>query len=266
MPGDLNPLAERISFLLEDAGSITWDLFPKSEHGYPDATPPEWSALLQRVQTLVTASYREDSSQVRLMRRGVGLGESVEGNSKSLFEEAKRDVLACLDFCLAATDSDIFGELVGSGASSSAQFSSTKIFIVHGHDYAAKDELETFLKELQLEPIVLHRQPDQGQTIIEKIERHSDVGFAVILINPDDATAPSPTGQSERRARQNVLFEWGYFVGRLSRQRVCCLYQEGTTLPSDLGGMLYKPYHRSINEVKIDLVKELRAAGYEIRW
>jgi hypothetical protein len=108
--------------------------------------------------------------------------------------------------------------------------SSKKVFVVHGHDHALKADLEVFLHNLDLEPIVLHRQPDSGQTIIEKIEKHWDVAYAIFLMTPDDIAFPALQIQEdeekrnyEPRARQNVIFEFGFFAGHLGRNRVCCI-------------------------------------------
>ena len=95
---------------------------------------------------------------------------------------------------------------------------SKQVFVVHGHDEALKNDMELFLKKIGLEPIVLHRQPDQGLTVIEKFERHSDVAFVVVLLTPDDvgytqaeSKKPESKRKLESRARQNVIFEFGYF-------------------------------------------------------
>ena len=135
----------------------------------------------------------------------------------------------------------------------------------------AKTNLEVFLGEIGLEPIVLHRKADQGLTLIEKFEKHSDVGYAFILLTPDEvAYLASEEGKAdterhkEFRARPNVIFEFGYFVGKLGRSRVCCLYTGDVTLPSDLGGVIYKEYHKHIKEVAYDITKELKAAGYAL--
>jgi predicted nucleotide-binding protein len=136
---------------------------------------------------------------------------------------------------------------------------------VHGHDDGAKHELDRFLAEIGLEPVILDRHPDQGQTILEKFEKHSSVGYAIALLTPDDSTQPDGAGaRVEQRARQNVIFELGFFLGELGRRRVCCLYRRGVTLPSDIHGLIYKEFRDHVSEVKWDLIKELRAAGYKI--
>lgn len=146
-----------------------------------------------------------------------------------------------------------------------------RVFIVHGHDERAKNELEILLTELGLLPIVLHRQPDEGKTVIEKFEKHSDVGYAFILLTPDDISYPATQTKQpdekrgkEYRARQNVILEFGYFIGRLGRTKVCCLYTGDVTLPSDLQGLIYKKFNNSVEEVAYSIRKELKAQGYQL--
>jgi predicted nucleotide-binding protein len=117
----------------------------------------------------------------------------------------------------------------------------------------------------------LHRKPDEGLTILEKFEKYSNVGYAFILLTPDDIGYLEEKHQEkekdieiEHRARQNVIFEFGYFVGKLGRNRVCCIYKEGTTLSSDVSGLLYKKVRKSIEEVGYSLIKELTTAGYKL--
>lgn len=146
-----------------------------------------------------------------------------------------------------------------------------KVFIVHGHDDSAKSELEIVLTEMGLEPIVLHRQADAGRTIIEKFEDHADVGFAFILLTPDevaylsaDEAKDDSLRSKEYRARPNVIFEFGYFVGRLGRARTCCIYKNPVSLPSDVNGLIYKRFERSIEEIAYSISKELKNAGYAL--
>lgn len=142
---------------------------------------------------------------------------------------------------------------------------SKKIFIVHGHDDQATSELALLLSRLELEPIILHEQPSEGMTVIEKLEKYSDVGYAFVLLTPDDLGAKSEEKDNLRpRARQNVVFEFGMFAGKLGRNRVCALYKGSVELPSDLHGLVYVAFQTSINEVQLDIIKELRAVGYNI--
>lgn len=156
--------------------------------------------------------------------------------------------------------------MIGHSIQETAPWDPAAVFIVHGHDHESKNELELFVKELGLLPVVLHRQPDEGLTIIEKFEKHSRVGYALVLLTPDDFVEGGVNqGNGERRARQNVVFEFGFFVGRLGRNRVCCIHKSGTTLPSDVSGLIYKPFKHRIEEVKFALAKELKSAGYNVQ-
>lgn len=144
------------------------------------------------------------------------------------------------------------------------QHISKKVFIVHGHDFKAKDELTSILSTLRFEPIILDRQPNEGKTLIEKLEKHSDVGYAFIILTPDDIGRKKDDETESPRARQNVVFEYGLFVGKLGRNRICCLRKGDIELPSDLQGVAYIQFNSSVNEIQLAIVRELRAAGYEV--
>ncbi len=141
---------------------------------------------------------------------------------------------------------------------------SKKIFIVHGHDQGVREAVARFLERIEFEPIILHEQANQGHTIIEKIEKHGDVGFAIVLLTPDDEGCKKGDALKPR-ARQNVVLELGYFIAKLGRNRVCALKRGEVELPSDFGGVVYESYDES-GGWKQSLAKELRAAGYEIDW
>jgi len=138
------------------------------------------------------------------------------------------------------------------------------IFIIHGHDVGAKEELARFLSKLGLNPIILHEQPTRGKTIIEKFEEYATVPFAIALLTPDDIGAANADRERVRpRPRQNVLFEFGYFIGKLGRQHVCGLVKGDLEIPSDYSGILYIDFD-SGGAWKLDLLKELRAAEFQV--
>ena len=143
---------------------------------------------------------------------------------------------------------------------------SRRVFIIHGHDGDLKNELARLLERLDFEPVILHEQPDQGRTIFSKLKGEmADVGFAFVLLTPDDVGAPG-TQQARLmcRARQNVVFEHGLVVAALSPERVCAIRKGDVEIPSDLHGVLYKSVAPGggIRSIAIDIANELRAAGY----
>jgi predicted nucleotide-binding protein len=141
---------------------------------------------------------------------------------------------------------------------------SKDIFIVHGHDEAAQHAVARFITQLDLNPIILHEKPDGGKTIIEKFEHHADVGFAVVLLTPDDVGYPKDDPSKVKpRARQNVVLELGFFLGKLHRPRVSALLKGGIEIPSDYSGVLYTPMDDA-GAWKFKLATEIRAAGIEV--
>ena len=144
---------------------------------------------------------------------------------------------------------------------------SQSVFIVHGHDEGMKQAVARTLEKLDFDPIILHEKPDQGRTIIEKLSDYDDVGFAVILLSPDDMAYPKGCSPEDARprARQNVLLELGYFINKLGRKNVVALYREEEDFewPSDYSGVLHKPYDES-GHWQLELVKELKAAKYAV--
>jgi predicted nucleotide-binding protein len=138
-----------------------------------------------------------------------------------------------------------------------------RVFVVHGHDMGARESVARFLESLDLQPIILHEQANGGQTVIEKFESHaSTVTFAVILLTPDDLGGAVGSGQVDR-ARQNVIYELGYFTGKLGRGRACLLRKGSVDIPSDLAGVIYTELD-SAEGWKLKLIRELKAAGFNI--
>ena len=146
----------------------------------------------------------------------------------------------------------------------SKQIKTKEVFVVHGRDEGAREKVARFLERLDLTPIVLHEQPNEGRTVIEKFEDYTHVGFAVVLLTPDDVgRLQDDVNDFRPRARQNVIFEFGYFVGKLGREYVCALVQGALERPSDYDGVLYIPLDDS-DGWKIRLVQELKNAGYNV--
>ena len=154
-------------------------------------------------------------------------------------------------------------EIYGVSANGSeATVLGTKVFMIHGYDGDAKLQVAEYLEQVTGEsPVILHEQADAGQTIIEKFEAHaSEAGFAVVLLTADDLGKAKGATDLWPRARQDVVLEFGFFIGRLGRSRVVALYETGVELPSDLNGVLYKPLTGNWHA---ELATELRAAGID---
>jgi len=266
---DKENLKDKLNKLIKESDTFTYKSFPirrdkSSGSDWITGSTPEWDVWIQRIRNVAFITFQKESAPLRLVNTGLELAEKLKGFSEDRFIKAKENLIKGLELGIKAIEDDYYNEILGQSGTSASLFDTKDIFIVHGHNHEAKNELELFLKEIGLNPIVLHRKADEGQTIIEKFEKHSKVGYAVILLTPDDTVVSSGGNAEEKRARQNVIFEFGFFAGRLGRNRVCCLYQEDMALPSDLSGLIYKPFKTHIEEIKFALIRELKAAGYHI--
>ncbi|HHP5617174.1 TPA: TIR domain-containing protein [Bacillus cereus] len=140
----------------------------------------------------------------------------------------------------------------------------TKVFIVHGHDDLAKTQASEFVRKLGLTPIILHQQASGGKTIIEKIESYSNVGFGIVLYTPCDLG--SKVGEEKHlspRARQNVVFEHGFLIGKIGRENVAALVKDTVETPNDISGVVYIPM-KSEGNWDLQLARELKSSGYDI--
>lgn len=139
-----------------------------------------------------------------------------------------------------------------------------KIFIVHGHDNGMREAVKAFVSRLDLEPVILNEMASKGMTIIEKFETYSDVQYAIVLLSPDDiAFSKIKIDNQEERARQNVILELGYFVGKLGRSRVCLLIEGSIDIPSDFQGVVHIKFDEHEGWQK-KVIIELKDAGYTI--
>jgi predicted nucleotide-binding protein len=149
-------------------------------------------------------------------------------------------------------------------AEKSNSLDTTQVFIVHGHDEEAKAKTARFIEILGLKPIILHEQASGSKTIMEKIEAYSNVGFGIVLYTPCDIGAKNDEKTNfKNRARQNVVFEHGFLIGKIGRENVCALVKGEIETPNDISGVVY---------IKMDddeawhlkIVRELKNSGYEI--
>ncbi len=140
---------------------------------------------------------------------------------------------------------------------------SNKVFIVHGHDNEAKQEVARALEKAGFEAVILHEQADGGLTIIEKIERYTDVAFAVVLYTECDVGRSKDSSCEKKRARQNVVFEHGYLIGKLGRSNVCAIVKGDVETPGDISGVVYTPMDKS-GAWKMQLGKNMKNAGLDV--
>lgn len=149
-----------------------------------------------------------------------------------------------------------------------------KIFLVHGHNNLMLESVARTIQQLHLQPIILREEEDFGKTIIEKFEKNaSEANFAVILLSCDDMAVSKKNLEKENkekefkaqylpRARQNVIYEMGYFTGMLDCNHVFLLVEDGVETPGDLDGIIYTSFTTS--DWRFKLVKRLQACGYKV--
>ena len=142
-------------------------------------------------------------------------------------------------------------------------FNTSQVFVVHGHDEVAKLEVSAFISGLGLQPIILHLQASSGRTIIEKIEHYSNVGFGIVLYTPCDTGSKVGELRGNYRARQNVVFEHGFLIGKLGRARVSAIVKGSVETPNDISGVVYVVMDQE-QRWKKELIVELRGAGYQV--
>lgn len=142
-----------------------------------------------------------------------------------------------------------------------------RIFVVYGHDEIVRTQLDALLRRWDLEPIILDQQSSGGQTIIEKLEEYSqDIAFAIVLATPDDEGKANTESEYKKRVRQNVVLELGMLLAKLGRDKVAILLKEAHSFekPSDIQGLVYIPFQNRIDEVSINLIRELHRAGLTV--
>lgn len=144
----------------------------------------------------------------------------------------------------------------------------SKVFVVHGRDNEAKQEVSRFIESLGLDAIILHEQASSGMTIIEKIEHYSsEADFAVVLYTACDhgRGVHESKIKPRNRARQNVVFEHGYLMAKIGRKHVCALVKGDIETPNDISGVVYVPLDES-GGWKMEISKELKACGYALNY
>lgn len=214
-----------------------------------------------------TIEYNRYSGAARLDQGPFIMGDDpTVGEVREWLNDGKSSTLTMLRQAVKSLEEDLLdrGRQVVTPATSAhkSPVDPRKVFIVHGHGGEVRETVARYLSQLDLLPVILHEQPNKGRTIITKFrEEAADIGFAVVLMTPDDHGGKA--GEATRpRARQNVVFELGFFIGALGPERVVALVQGDVEKPSDFDGVVYVSLDNG--HWKIDLAKELKAANFPI--
>jgi len=213
----------------------------------------------------ITSDYIEKLKKIRFSPSIAwsGMSDSIYYNS---FNSGKSELINLINVMLEDLSLTEFIELPPATESKNSILSEN-IFIVHGHNEEMKQSSARFLEKIDLKPVILHEQANKGKTIIEKFTDFSNVSFAIVLLSADDIAfnKNEKSEQAKFRARQNVILELGFFLGKIGRENVVVLHEqvENFEIPSDYQGVLYIPYDPNGNW-KLSVAKELKAVGFKI--
>ena len=233
----------------------------------------EFERWRRDAKVAITNTFGEESGHVgEFTRIGYSPRLALSGTSDSVYQaayvrglESATSVLeSMLDEIDEYWEEDVLSSDISDSRVKMQPKNSNKVFVIHGHDNSARETIARFLEKLRLEPVILHEQPNKSRTIIEKFEDYADVRFAIVLLTPDDVGKLEGQLDNLRpRARQNVVFEFGYFIGKLGRDRVCALIKGDIEKPSDSDGILYIPFDDN-NGWIMQLLRELKAADFDV--
>lgn len=239
----------------------------------------EYEALKKTFKPLRFPSFRYYDSQegakiTKLCTKARALVSKYIGKESEYYKQIEqhssrlgRSDLGLVIADLIALKEDLLSEIDVVEEKAKKKEISERIFIVHGRDNEMKIAVARLMERLNLVAVILHEQPSEGKTIIEKFEKHSDVGFAIVLLSPDDKgySVEDNSNNIKFRARQNVILELGFFYGKLGRGRVVVIYKEieDFEIPTDIAGVLYIPYDDK-GKWMFDLIGELKTFGYNI--
>lgn len=222
---------------------------------YVDASDPDFCAWKDQTERFLAKHFGKDSMELKKFTEfdfSLCCFSTRTPKSKwndACVEDLKR-VKAILKEYLDEMDEEVV--VVQEGLQN---VNTRKVFIVHGHDAALKVSVARLMEKVGIEPIILSEQPNCGSTIIEKVEKNSDVGAAICLFTADDECK-----DGTKRARQNVVLETGYFWGKLGRDKMVILADKGVELPSDMQGVVYT----DTGNWQFSLCKELKQMGYAV--
>ncbi|MCE1192399.1 MAG: nucleotide-binding protein [Acidovorax sp.] len=245
------------------------DVAPAYEHRGSDFGSERFAAWKRQFEKFLDASLPGTSSRLAAnLRKSVFYRGRSESDLDVFMREDGEPCAAFIDSLILDIQNGEFEEQfvpikADERAKAKSEKKAKRIFVVHGHDDLLKTKTARFIEKLGYDAVILHEQASRGMTIIEKIEAHTDVDFAIVLYSPDDqgnTTSAAAKGELLPRARQNVIFEHGYLMAKLSRAHVVPLVSGKIELPSDISGVVYV----DDTNWQFEIAKEMRAAGYEV--
>ena len=238
---------EKLKSIVDEADSLS-----KKEVRWKN---PEVQAWYNKTERWLIKYFGDPSQEINSFRKI---------NYQSMLIDIRQDILACQSglkqakAILATYFEDLEDKIEIKEVDT--PFDLSKVFIVHGHDGELKESVARIIEKQGIEAIILSEQINQGRTVIEQFEDYSDVGGAICLFTADDFGRAKDSENDSCRARQNVVFEAGYFMGKLGRNHVVILADKGVEIPSDLAGVVYT----DTNNWQVDMLKELKAIGYNM--
>lgn len=244
------------------------ELFQKVKHEFEELTYDNHNKLdrLNRQLTMLiknihgsNSSYSDELMNISYIPISF---DSSRDEDIDYWESGKNSAINLIDTII--EELELFPKEVHIGSMNDKSINRSKVFIIHGHDDGAKNEVARFVEKLGLEAVILHEQVNSGDTIIEKLEKHTDVGFAIVLYTSCDiGGVKTEPAKLKPRARQNVVFEHGLLIGKIGRANVIALVKEEVEIPNDVSGVVYETMD-SKGAWKFQLAREIKASGYDI--
>ncbi|WP_201582127.1 TIR domain-containing protein [Psychrobacter glacincola] len=244
------------------------ELFKKVKIGFEELTyddEDKLDRLTRQLNMLIKNIHGSNSNYLEELMRINYFSISLYANRDediACWKSGRRSAINLIDTII--EELSLFSNSGSSHLQGSKSLDCSKVFIVHGHDDGAKNEVARFIEKLGFEAKILHEQIDSGATIIEKLEKHTDVGFAIVLYTACDVGGVrSKPEDLKPRARQNVVFEHGLLIGKIGRANVVALVKGDLEIPNDISGVVYKSMDIS-GAWKYSIAREMKSSGYDV--
>lgn len=219
-----------------------------------NSSTPALKAWQTRVQAFLTEMFGEDDVRTKNFKKRQFYSITLDSSS---------DIRKCcnaIETTILELQAYLYDEIEDAKTEQAMSYDIGKIFIIHGHDGELKESVARLIEKQGIQAIILSEMTNTGKTIIEKFEENSDVGAAIALFTGDDVGGKADDKNPRPRARQNVIFECGYFMGKLGRDRVIILSEPNVEMPSDLDGVVWT--NKEFWE--IELLRDLNDMGFSI--